>query len=91
MCCNSASGDILNVDVTVLKHGVHGDTSRMFVVCTECCICHLNQLSVGRATAARGCAAGVGDGGGVVAFYRVSDCKYIVRFEHTLYSIYCEI
>lgn len=26
------SGDILNIDVTVIKNGVHGDTSRMYVV-----------------------------------------------------------
>jgi methionyl aminopeptidase len=26
------SGDIVNIDVTVIKHGYHGDTSRMFLV-----------------------------------------------------------
>jgi len=26
------SGDIVNLDITVIKHGYHGDTSRMFVV-----------------------------------------------------------
>src|ERR671924_2288802 len=25
-------GDIINIDVTVIKHGYHGDTSRMFFV-----------------------------------------------------------
>ena len=26
------SGDIINIDVTVIKDGYHGDTSRMFLV-----------------------------------------------------------
>lgn len=26
------SGDVVNIDVTVIKHGFHGDTSRMFMV-----------------------------------------------------------
>ncbi len=26
------NGDILNIDVTVIKHGYHGDTSRMFLI-----------------------------------------------------------
>ena len=26
------NGDIINIDVTVIKNGYHGDTSRMFLV-----------------------------------------------------------
>ena len=30
------NGDILNIDVTVIKNGWHGDTSKMFLVTQEC-------------------------------------------------------
>jgi len=41
-------GDVVNIDVTVLKYGVHGDTSRMFVVGDETSVEYAQTTEIAR-------------------------------------------
>jgi methionyl aminopeptidase len=77
-------GDILNIDVTVIKDGFHGDTNMMYIVGGETSIlanrlCKVAQESMYRGIAAVKPGATIGDIGHVIQEYVESERFGVVR------------
>ena len=77
-------GDILNIDVTVIKDGFHGDTNMMYIVGDETTIlanrlCKVAQESMYRGIAAVKPGATIGDIGNVIQQYVESERFGVVR------------
>ncbi|HEV7802313.1 MAG TPA: type I methionyl aminopeptidase [Burkholderiales bacterium] len=77
------SGDILNVDITVIKDGYHGDTSRMFYVGQPSIqarrLCEVTQESMWRGIEAVRAGATLGDIGYAVQSYAEQQGFSVVR------------
>jgi len=77
-------GDILNIDVTVIKDGYHGDTNMMYIVGGETSIlanrlCHVAQEAMYRGIEAVKPDAYIGDVGAVIQKYVESERFSVVR------------
>lgn len=77
-------GDILNIDVTVIKDGYHGDTNMMYIVGSETSIlanrlCNVAQEAMYRGIAAVKPGAYIGDIGAVIQKYVESERFSVVR------------
>lgn len=77
-------GDILNIDVTVIKDGYHGDTNMMYIVGGETSIlanrlCNVAQEAMYRGIAAVKPGAYIGDIGAVIQKYVESERFSVVR------------
>ncbi|WOE31667.1 MULTISPECIES: type I methionyl aminopeptidase [unclassified Acinetobacter] len=77
-------GDILNIDVTVIKDGFHGDTNMMYIVGDETTIlanrlCKVAQEAMYRGIAAVKPGATIGDIGHVIQQYVESERFSVVR------------
>ena len=76
-------GDIINIDITVIKDGYHGDTSKMFAVGKVAShadrLMHITQESLYKAIALVRPGAHLGDLGHVIQTYAESNYYSVVR------------